>query len=208
MTQRRGALQQRLFAWALARFHGKYEEAVTARKPDLFRGLSGTVIEIGPGAGANLPHFPRGIRWIGVEPNPFMDPYLNRQAQALGMEIEIRRGTAEHLPMPNGSVDAVVSTLVLCSVRDQQVVLREVLRVLKPGGRFVFIEHVGAAHGTRLRRRQQWVKPLWRRLADGCQPDRETWTALEQAGFANLAYERFSVPAPIISPQILGVGVR
>lgn len=208
MSQQQGTLQQRLFAWALARFHGKYEAVVAARKPDLFAGLSGTVVEIGPGAGVNLPYYPRGIQWIGVEPNPFMDRYLRRQATELGMEIEVRRGSAEHLPMADASVDAVVSTLVLCSVSDPQAVLREVLRVLKPGGRFTFIEHVGAPRETRLRRWQQRVKPFWRRLADGCEPDRETWVALEQAGFGNLSYERFNVLAPIISPQIIGVAIK
>ena len=198
----------RLFAWALANLNQKYERAVANYKRRLFQDLSGTVVEIGPGAGANLPYYSRGVRWIGIEPNPFMDRYLTRQAQKLGMEIEIRRGTGEQLPLPDASADAVVSTLVLCSVSNLASVLAEVLRVLRPGGRFVFLEHVAAPEGTWLRRLQGWLRPIWMRLGEGCQPDRETWIALQRAGFATLDYSGFKAPVPVVSPQIVGVGIK
>ena len=206
---RSGPWRQRAFAWALAHLNQKYERFVQKYKRQLFADLSGIVLEIGPGTGANLRYFPReGIRWIGIEPNPFMSQYLEEEGARLGMKIELRSGTADHLPVPDGSVDAVVSTLVLCCVGDQQLTLREVMRVLKPGGKFVFIEHVAAPIGTRLRRFQNWVTPLWRRMGDGCHPNRETWIELENAGFDKLTYEKFKAPAPIVSPQIFGVAVK
>lgn len=200
--------RQRLFAWALAHLNGKYETRLADTKRTLFLDLSGTVVEIGPGAGANLPYFSRTIRWIGVEPNPYMDRYLQKRANVLGMPIEIRRGTAEGLPMPDCCADAVVSTLVLCSVSNLSKSLSEVLRVLKPGGRLIFIEHVAAPRGTWLRSFQTWIKPAWRRLGENCHPDRETWMALEHAGFAQVDYSRFRVPVPVVSPQIAGMAVK
>jgi ubiquinone/menaquinone biosynthesis C-methylase UbiE len=80
--------------------------------------------------------------------------------------------------------------------------------VLRPGGQFVFIEHVAAPEGTWLRRTQRWLKPIWSRLGEGCQPDRETWVALERAGFAKLDYSTFKAPVPLVSPQIMGVAVK
>src|SRR5437773_384904 len=128
-----GTLRQRIFAWALARFNSKYERFAEQYKQRLFSELSGTVLEIGPGAGANLCYLARpSVQWIGVEPNPFMEKYLKEQATRLGMQIEIRPGTAERLPIADTSLDAVIATLVLCCVKDQHVSLKEVLRVLKP----------------------------------------------------------------------------
>jgi ubiquinone/menaquinone biosynthesis C-methylase UbiE len=204
-----GTWRQRLFAWALAHVGKKLEKFVAPYKVRLLTDLSGTVLEIGPGTGANLRYLAKeGVRWMGIEPNPSMYPYLEQEANRLGIQIDVRQGTAERLPAPDNSVDAVVSTLVLCCVPDQQRALQEVLRVLKPGGTFVFIEHVAAPRGTWLRRLQHWVSPLWRRLGDGCRPDRETWLTIEQAGFTQLTYERRTMPVPIASPHIVGVAVK
>jgi ubiquinone/menaquinone biosynthesis C-methylase UbiE len=204
-----GNLRQRIFAWALARFNTKYERFAEQYKQRLFSNLSGTVLEIGPGTGANLRYLARpDVHWIGVEPNPFMEKYLRGEADRLGMQIEIRSGTAEKLPTTDGSVDAVIATLVLCCVDDPQVTLKEILRVLKPGGTFVFIEHVAAPRGTRLRRTQNLITPFWRRLGDGCRPNRETGTNLEQAGFGKLNCDRITAPVPIVSPQILGTAMK
>jgi ubiquinone/menaquinone biosynthesis C-methylase UbiE len=78
------------------------------------------------------------------------------------------------------------------------------LRVLKPGGRFLFIEHVAAPQGTRLRTAQRWLRPLWKRIADGCHPDRETGELIEQAGFAEVRFEKFRLPLGPVGPQIAG----
>ena len=202
-------IRQRVFAWALARFNKRYEQFAVKYKEKLFADLSGVVLEIGPGTGANLRYFVQpGIRWIGVEPNRFMEPYLEKEAKRLGIQIDLRTGLAHELPAEDNSVDVVAGTLVLCCVRDPQLSLKEVIRVLKPGGRFLFIEHVAAPRGTWLRFLQGCVRPIWSQLGDGCHPDRETWLALEAAGFDKLTYERVVAPSLIVSPQIVGVAVK
>ncbi len=195
-------------AFMLAHGMRRYERLVADRKRALLGGLGGDILEIGPGAGANLPYYPPGIRWIGIEPNPFMRPYLAREAARLGLDADIRSGTVERLELPDASVDAVVSTLVLCSVSDLKAALSEIRRVLKPGGRFVFIEHVAAPAGTRLRRAQRWVRPLFHVFGDGCSPDRETWKILDQDGFSRVSYEHIRVPVPFVSPHIVGSAQR
>src|SRR5215467_7027021 len=127
MDSPRAGLNQRIFAWALARFSPRYERFAADYKDRLFAGISGTVVEIGPGTGVNLRYF-RGsaVHWIGVEPNFFMERYLRDEASRLGMPIDLRVGTADHLPVSNNTVDAVISTLVLCCVPDQRQTLREI----------------------------------------------------------------------------------
>ena len=202
-------LNQRIFAWAISRFSERYEQFAGKYKERLFAELSGTVLEIGPGTGINLRYFRnQDVRWIGVEPNLFMERYLRDEAARLGMPVDLRIGTADALPVDSGSVDAVISTLVLCCVKDQGQSLREAIRVLKPGGRLVFLEHVAAPEGTRLRRMQNFITPIWKRLGDGCHPNRETGAALERAGFARVDYEKITAPVPVVSPQIVGTAVK
>jgi ubiquinone/menaquinone biosynthesis C-methylase UbiE len=191
-----GPVRLRLFAWFMARCGAKADAYLGPYKIRLFSGLSGTVLEIGAGVGANLSYLPRsGVNWIGIEPNPFMRRRFMEETQTAGRQMILRSGVAEDLPLEDASVNAVISTLVLCSVRDPRRALAEILRVLKPGGRFLFIEHVAARSGTRLRQIQNLIAPVWRRMGDGCQPNRETRRFLEQAGFAALEIEEFDAPA-------------
>ncbi|HEV2708860.1 MAG TPA: class I SAM-dependent methyltransferase [Edaphobacter sp.] len=199
-------MRQRIFAWALARFNHPYEQFISVYKQRLLADLRGTVIEVGAGTGVNLRYLDRErVKWIGVDPNPFMRPHLLREAGRLGMAADCRIGSAYELPVEDESVDAVISTLVLCSIDDQQRALREVLRVLRPGGRFVFIEHVAAPRGSRLGWMQRLVTPFWRQLCDGCNPCCETGAEVKRAGFAEVVYEEIMAPLPIVSPQIVGV---
>jgi len=192
-----------------ARLNGKYELSVAARKQSLFAGIRGDVLEIGPGTGVNLVYLPVGIRWIGIEPNKFMHGYLKELGLKLGLSIEIRLGTAEQLPVADNSIDAVISTQVLCSVADPARVLSEIQRVLKPGGRFLFVEHVAAAPGTGLRRWQRLARPISALIGDGCHPDRETWTDIEQAGFALIQLEHFEIESAVLTkPHIAGVAMK
>lgn len=199
---------KRLFAWMMAQGSPEYEKAVGDRKRTLFANLHGDVLEIGPGTGPNLPYYGQDIHWIGIEPNPYMHSYLHKEAERLGLNIDLRSGTAERLEAEDNSMDAVVSTLVLCSVTEITSTLQEVLRVLKPGGRFLFIEHVAAPRGTWLRRVQRGIRPIWKVIGDGCHPDRETWIALENAGFESVNYQHFQAPVPLVSPHIVGVATK
>jgi len=196
-------------AFVQARINARYESSVAGRKQVLFSGVQGNVLEIGPGTGVNLVYLPVGIRWIGIEPNTYMHRYLRELGSKLGMNLDIRVGTAERLPVPDNSMDVVISTQVLCSVTNPGEALREIERVLKPGGHFVFLEHVAAAPGTTLRRWQRFVRPVSLLLGDGCHPDRETWNDIEQAGFALIQLEHFEVsPALWSRPHIAGVASK
>lgn len=199
-------VRKRLMAYFMARV--KDDQLTVDRKHRLFKELSGTVLEIGPGTGPNLAYFPPSIRWIGVEPNPHMHVYLHQQAERLGLSVELRPLQGEKLPLEDASVDHVVSTLVLCSVPNQATTLAEILRVLKPGGRFVFFEHVAAPQGSRLRRYQRMLRPAWKWFGDGCHPDRETWATIESAGFREVQIEYFQLPEGPVAPHIAGYAIK
>lgn len=195
----------RLVAALLAGQNPGADAQSDARRQRLLSGLRGNVLEIGPGGGPNLAYFHPDVTWVGVEPNPYMHPYLLRRAAQLGRTVDLRRGVAEELPVEDASQDAVVTTLVLCSVRDPERALAEVLRVLKPGGCFVFVEHVAAQPDTWLRRVQNTVNPLWRLVADGCHANRETWAIIAGAGFTKVALEHYNTALPLVTPHIAGV---
>ena len=207
---RRG-LSQRFFSWMYSGMDGDpefYDRAVSDYKEWLFKDLRGTVAEIGAGSGANFPYYPYGVHWIGIEPNVFMQDALMKMAAKHGIEGELRTGVAEHLELEDNSVDALVSTLVLCSVRDQDHTLREILRVLKPGGKFLFIEHVAAPRNSGLYRVQKLIKPVWKAVADGCNTDRETAAAIERAGFSSVEIKAFRAPLAVVSPHIAGKAIK
>jgi len=200
----------RVFAFLLLKVNAKYERLMAARKRNLLADLRGKVLEIGPGAGVNLRHYDPSVQWIGIEPNPYMRAYLEKEAERCGLRVDLRTGNAEQLDAADQSVDAIVSTLVLCSVPDVRRALKEIRRVLKPGAQFVFIEHVAAPRGTWLRRLQEWFKPLLVHFAEGCHPNRETWSMIESAGFSKMELHHFRAPTllPILSPHIAGVAIR
>lgn len=199
---------KRLQARLLSTEYEPYTRAVERRKAELFGGLEGDVVEIGPGGGVNLRYFAPDVRWTGIEPNPYLHDVILERARELGRTAELRAGRAEALPFEDGSVDAVVSSLVLCSVGDLEAVLREIRRVLRPGGRFAFVEHVADPRGGGRARLQRLVRPLWNLLADGCSPDRRTWEAIRGAGFSAVEIEHFEVPIPVVAPHIAGFAVR
>ncbi len=212
---RRGLAQRifaRFFAGATAtnddRYPEFYEAAVSEYKRWLFSDLTGTIAEIGAGTGANFAYYPAGIHWIGIEPNVFMHDHLLRVAEKHHIQGEIRAGIAEQLELDDSSVDAVISTLVLCSVDHQAAALSEILRVLKPGGQFLFMEHVAAPQGTGLRTVQKVIKPVWRMVADGCNTDRDTASAVQAAGFSHVEIKAFRAPLAIVSPHIAGKATK
>jgi SAM-dependent methyltransferase len=180
------------------------------RKRALFADLPDTLVEIGPGPGVNLRYYRPGTRVIAVEPGLHMHRGLRRAARRHGIELEIHPRGAEILEMDDASVDAVVATLVLCSVDDPREVLSEVRRVLRPGGRFIFIEHVAADPGTGLHRVQGWLRRPWAWAFEGCELRRNTGAIIRAAGFDVVDEERFRVSwsALPFSPHVAGVATR
>lgn len=197
-----------LFAKLLPYASRRHERLVADRKRELFAtlGAHDVVVELGAGTGPNFRYYPPTIQWIGIEPNGFLNPALTEASR--GFNTRILELAAESIPLGDGIADAVVCTLVLCSVADPKLVLCEVLRVLKPGGRFYFIEHVGARRGSGLRLVQQIVQPIWKLCADGCRTCRDTALSLQNAGFEQLELQAFTLPLGIFSPHVAGVGIK
>ena len=203
-------IRGRFNSWLLAKFEDDFHEEVGARKAEHIGSLSGTVIEIGAGNGVNFRYYPPGVRVVAYEPNPYMHDRLRASAKAHGLDVELRAVSAERLDFEDDAVDAAVCTLVLCTVPDPDRMIGEVRRVLKPGGRFFFIEHVAAESGTLLRRMQDLLFGPWRYIFEGCHTNRETGTLLEEAGFSHVEIERFRAKKmpPVIVPQIAGVATK
>ena len=145
---------------------------------------------------------------MAIEPNPHMHARLRRAARRHGVTLELHAAGAERIGLADASVDVVVSTLVLCTVPDQAATLAEIARVLRPGGRLVFLEHV-RGDGWYGAVQQAFARP-WRWLFEGCDVRRDTERALDKAGFADLAVERYRVRSVFlpINPQIAGCARR
>ena len=200
--------RQRTIAAIYRPLIARHEEFIAPVKQDLFRGISGRVLEIGPGPGGNLKYLGQIEQWVGIEPNPFMHRFIEQQLRDRNLNGEIRLAAAEELPFPDNSFDFAISTLVLCSVTKPAVVVSELRRVLRPGGQFCFIEHVAAPPNSKLRWLQNASAPFYRFCGDGCHPNRETGKTLQQSGFGRLEFQEFRAPATrlpvVVSPHISG----
>lgn len=207
------SLRDRIFARLYDRVLAPLEEAgLRAWRADLLAGLSGTVVEIGAGTGANLAHYPASVdRLVLTEPEPAMLSQLRDRLDRVhdGVDVVARRAGASSLPLGGGEADAVVSTLVLCTVPAPGAVLAEARRVLRPGGRLVFLEHVAAEDRPERLRRQRRVDVVWPHIAGGCRLTRRTEAAIGDAGFAIETITRESArKAPtFLRPMIRGTAV-
>jgi SAM-dependent methyltransferase len=175
------------------------------RRRRLLAAAEGTVVEIGAGTGLNFRHYPAGVEVLATEPDPHMLRAALRAARGATARLTVRQAPAESLPLPDASVDTVVSTLVLCSVPDQAAALAEANRVLRPGGRLVLVEHVRAADPA-VARRQDRREGFQVRFAGSCHPNRDTLGAVAAAAFDTAAVQRVTLPGTrITSPGIQGV---
>lgn len=155
--------------------------------------VSGEVLEIGFGTGLNLAHYPACVRKITtVDPNPGMSKLASRRIAASGLAVEHHLMSGESLPFAEHSFDCVVSTWTLCSIPDVSRAIDEIYRVLKPGGRFVFLEHGLSGH-PKVARWQHRLNPLEAVLADGCRLDRDMAEIVGRAPFSELKVDRFEM---------------
>lgn len=198
----------RLFAAFYDRLNAAAEKSWQGeRRARLLSDARGEVLEIGGGTGANLPHYRSAERVVVTEPDPFMREKLCPKLSEARVPVEVLDAGAQSLPFADDSFDAVVSTLVLCTVPDQRSALAEIKRVLRPEGRLLFMEHV-RAEGS-VSRWQDRLLPIWRRLFAGCHPNRDTLASIEAAGFEVRDLERFEPPVPLasIAPHVQGSAV-
>jgi ubiquinone/menaquinone biosynthesis C-methylase UbiE len=209
---------QRISHPAFARYYARISPAMdkggmAAHRRQLLHGLTGPVIEIGAGNGLNFAHYPPGVtRVLAIEPDPHLREIARRNATKAPVPVEVRDGVAEELPADDDAFPAAVAALVLCSVADQHSALREIHRVLRPGGQLRFLEHVRASTPA-LRRVQRLLDAtIWPALAGGCHTGRDTATAIEEAGFAVDRLDPFRFPDTRLTmpatPHLRGTAIR
>lgn len=157
----------------------------------LLAGLAGRVVEVGAGNGLNFAHYPATVtEVIAVEPEAFLRARAEEAAAGAPVPVTVVDGTAAHLPLDEGSVDAGVASLVLCSVAEPADALAELHRVIGPGGDLRFYEHV-LARNPKIARWQRRLDPIWTRVAGGCHLTRDTRAEITAAGFTIETDERF-----------------
>jgi ubiquinone/menaquinone biosynthesis C-methylase UbiE len=176
-----------------------------ARRSQLLSAAQGRVLEIGAGTGLNLNYYPDEIdELVLVEPSEPMADRLERRRSKLGGTAQIVVAPAEALPFEDRSFDTVVSTLVLCTVADPEVSLREIHRVLRPGGRLLFCEHV-RSDSARAARWQDRLADAWAGFADGCRCNRDTLATISsQLDVATVEHARWRGMPRLVQPLVLG----
>ena len=185
------------------------ERGATDHRRRLVAGLQGTVVEVGAGHGLNFPLYPPDVtEVVAIEPERTLRSQAEIAAKSASAPIRVLAGVAEELPLADESADAVVASLVLCSVPDQPRAFAEIRRVLRPEGELRFYEHV-MAREPRYARFQRLAGRVTPHLAGGCHPDRDTGRAIEQAGFTIERCRRFMFRTSLldlpVAPRILGV---
>lgn len=156
--------------------------AVSRLRKELLAGVSGEVLEIGLGSGLNLPHYPAKVKRItGIDRNPGMNLLAQRRMKKAPAPVDYRALSAERLPFLNESFDSAVSAWTLCSIADTEKALLEIVRILRPGGKFFFLEH-GLSEEPSVRKWQRRLTPLNKKVADGCHLDRDIESMIKASG--------------------------
>lgn len=181
---------------------------MAGRRRALLATATGSVLEVGAGTGANVHAYPAGLQELVLsEPDPAMGRRLERAAARSRPDARVVRAGAEDLPFPDDSFDVVVSTLVLCTVPDPVAAVAEIRRVLRPGGRLLYLEHV-RSDDPRLARWQERLATPWRRFASGCDCTRSTLELLAESFVVELPVrDTWSGMPAIVRPLVMGAAV-
>ena len=166
--------------------------------------LSGDVVEIGCGTGLNFAHYPPDVRLLGSDLDPVMLARAVDRARDAKADASIVIADAMKLPVPDATADAVVMGGVLCCVTNPAAALAEVRRVLKPGGRMRFLEHVRGEPGSVRARFQDAVNPAWKRISGGCNANRDSVAAIRAADFEVSYLFTFDLGLPHTRPHVVG----
>jgi ubiquinone/menaquinone biosynthesis C-methylase UbiE len=193
----------RMFAFGYDRFLAATEKAgLEDMRRELLSQASGRCLEVGAGTGLNLDHWPDGVELVLSEPDPHMVARLRKK---LDRPVEVVEAPAERLPFEDDSFDTVALTLVLCTVPDPEAALREIDRVLKPDGRFLFLEHVRADEPG-LARWQDRLHTPWYWFGDGCHCNRDTLRTIESSPLELEDATHGDLPkaVPLVRPMVSG----
>jgi ubiquinone/menaquinone biosynthesis C-methylase UbiE len=200
----------RLFAAMYDRSLKATEEAgLRQMRRELLGGAGGRVLELGAGTGVNLDLYPEAVEdLVVIEPDPHMAKRLKAKLAGSGRRADVLEAPAERLPFGDDSFDTVVATLVLCTIPDPATALSEAARVLEPGGRLLFVEHVRAVDPGLARWQDRLERP-WRFLGDGCHCNRDTVATIAGSRFEIEEIQRGRLPKapPIVSPLVRGSAV-
>ena len=200
----------RIFAAGYDRFQARMERDFFGKiRREMLAGASGRVIEIGSGTGANLAHYPSTVdELVCTEPEEPMARRLREKASGGSLPVTVIEAPAEQLPFDDDSFDAAVGALVLCTVDDPAAALAEIARVLRPGGRFIFMEHVRSPEPG-LAKWQDRLHPLWYRFGYGCNCNRATYENIEASPLRIETHRRGVIrkAPPIVRPLLTGVAV-
>lgn len=191
-------------------FKATEEAGLRQMRETLLARAEGRVLELGAGTGANVGLYPEAVEELVLaEPDPHMTKRLRAKLADLGRPDRIIEAPAERLPLDDGSFDTAVVTLVLCTVPNPEAALAEIARVLKPGGRLLFLEHVRSPDNPDLARWQDRLERPWHFLGDGCHCNRDTVATINASPLTvkTLGYERLPKAVPIVEPLILGDAV-
>ena len=185
------------------------EREIGSQRDELLAGLSGRIVEVGAGNGANFRHYPPAVEEVvAVEPEPYLRAKAEQAARAASVPVRVIDGTADELPLEPDSIDAAIASLVLCTIPDGPGALAEMRRVLKPGGELRFLEHVRSDEPRKARaQRMSDSSGIWPLLGGGCHCSRDTLAAIETAGYSIERVNSFSLGPSwwITNPHVLGV---
>ncbi len=194
--------RRRFFAWVYPKIAAREEQRGGAEhRRELLAGLSGRVVEVGAGHGVNFPYYPPSVaEVVAVEPETALRRRAEEAADRAAVPVRVVPGLADRLPLEDGGCDAVVFSLVLCSLPDVPAALAEARRVLRPGGEVRFYEHVRSDRPVPARI-QRAADLLWPRIAGGCHLSRDTAGAMARAGLRIDSVRRFPFAG---IPHVLG----
>lgn len=197
-------------SWFLGLLEGYIERRQSGLRAGLFGSARGVVADIGAGNGPTFRHLPANTTVHAIEPNPHFHHRLHRTAEQHGLDLHLHPTSGEAIDLPDGSVDTVLTSWVLCTVPDPARVVAEIRRILRPGGRYLFLEHVAAPPRSGVGLVQRAVRRPWRWTFEGCDVTRDTATTVRQAGFSSVRVDATPMPTAFvpIRPQIAGVAVR
>jgi ubiquinone/menaquinone biosynthesis C-methylase UbiE len=197
-----------IFARFFNRLSDFMEREIGGQRDELLAGLSGRVVEVGAGNGANFRHYPQSVEEVvAVEPEPYLRSKAEQAARQAPVPVRVLEGVAGQLPLAAASVDAAVASLVLCTIPDGAGALAEMRRVLKSGGELRFLAHV-RSDGPRKARVQRISdgSGIWPLLGGGCHCSRDTVGSIEAAGYSIERVDTFSLGPSwwITNPHVLG----